>query len=172
MLPTYDASGFLAAPDATPTITVYADGVLDATVATTITVVATGKYKVTVEIPAAYADGTAVAVWAAAAFAGDAAEAVLAEFPVGDTAVADMVVESGVTPSNRLVTDSGVQLDRITLKQALAAMLAALAGKGAGLETSAPTYYPAAKPGASPRLAVAAADGVGNRPTVTIRVPD
>jgi hypothetical protein len=54
----------------------------------------------------------------------------------------------------------------------MAVMLAALAGKGTGLNTAAPTYHPAAKPNADPRLVTEAADGLGNRPLVNVRVPD
>jgi len=81
-----------------------------------------------------------------------------------------ILVESGITPSAALTDDAGNQLTSINARQALAAMLSALAAVLAGAATTTVTTKQAAKPAGNTRIS-ATVDADGNRSAITLKVP-
>jgi hypothetical protein len=81
-----------------------------------------------------------------------------------------VLIESAIAASAALVNDAGTQLTAVNARQALAAILSAVAAQLAGAATTTVTTKPAAKPAANDRItATVTADG--DRTAVTLRVP-
>ena len=83
-----------------------------------------------------------------------------------------VIVETGITPGTELVTDSAVSPSQINARQMLALQGAVLVGVAAGGETDSITYRPTGKPSAAVRVSTTASDASGNRPMLTLRIPD
>lgn len=82
-----------------------------------------------------------------------------------------VLIESGITAGAGLTNDTGTQLTSVNARQAVAAILSAVAAVLAGAATATVTTKPAAKPAGNNRLTVTA-DADGNRSAVSLKVPD
>lgn len=82
-----------------------------------------------------------------------------------------VLVESSISASAALTNDSGTQLTSINARQAIAAVLSAVAAVLAGAATTNITMKPAAKPAGNTRID-AVVDSDGNRSSVSLKVPD
>lgn len=82
-----------------------------------------------------------------------------------------VIIESGITPSAALTNDTGTQLTRINLIQALAVCLSGLAGLLSG-GTTAANFKPAGKPAGDDRIDATVVAATGNRTAINLQVPD
>lgn len=86
--------------------------------------------------------------------------------------VADqIIIESGITPGAGLTNDTGTQLTRITLAQAISLCVSGIAAILAGAAGTNVTIKPAGKPSGNTRID-ATVDASGNRSAITLKVPD
>jgi hypothetical protein len=81
-----------------------------------------------------------------------------------------ILIESGIAAGAGLVNDTGTQLTSINGRQALAVILASLAGVLSGAAGTNQTFKQAGKPAGNTRID--ATTDVGDRTAITLKVPD
>jgi hypothetical protein len=81
-----------------------------------------------------------------------------------------VLIESGISAGTGLTDDAGTQLTAVNARQALSALLSALAGVLAGGNTTSITFKPAALPSGNTRI-TATVDTDNNRTAIVLKVP-